>query len=74
MTPEETKELRALGARIKAAREAAKMTTRELEAHSSVDAANITKYEGGYKTPSYLTLIKLARGLNMSISELLSGL
>ena len=71
MTPTEKQILTKLGDRIKQIRTEKGLTTRELEAFSGVDSGNITRYELGQKNPSYLTLVKLAKGLEVSIHSLI---
>ncbi|MGX5820672.1 helix-turn-helix domain-containing protein [Chitinophaga lutea] len=71
MTPTEKQILEKLGDRIKKIRTEKGLTTRELEAFSGVDSSNITRYELGQKNPSYLTLVKLAKGLEVSIHSLI---
>ena len=65
-------ELHKLGEIIKSKRLSKNLTQVELASHSGVDRNYIGMVERGERNPSYLSLLKIAKGLNMSIYELLT--
>jgi putative transcriptional regulator len=69
-TPEQKKELKRLGARIKALREDRKMTLKELAHQIDKDPQSIGRLETGGVNPSYLYLQEICLGLGISLSEL----
>lgn len=58
------------GARLKARRKAQKMTLSELAKVSDVSASTISKVENDAVSPTYEIIVKLARGLSATISEM----
>ena len=60
----------AFGKRFKARRKAQKLTLTELAQLSSVSASTISKVENGAVSPTYDVILKLARGLSSSVSEM----
>lgn len=58
------------GARLKARRKAQSMTLTELAKLSSVSASTISKVENDAVSPTYEVIVKLARGLSATISEM----
>lgn len=68
------KKLKEFGLSLKEKRMERGMTVRDLEAQTGIDNSVISKYENGEQNPALLTLLKIAEGLNLSVSELLAGL
>lgn len=68
------KKLSDLGVRIRALRTKRKMTQQKLAAECNFEKGNLCRIEAGRKNVSYLTLCKIANGLQVPLSELLSGL
>lgn len=66
-TDAETKQL---AARIKALRQIRKLTLSQMEKLCGVGASTVSKIERGAISPSYATLLRLAKGLNIELSEL----
>ncbi|NHF72581.1 helix-turn-helix domain-containing protein [Paracoccus xiamenensis] len=58
------------GARLKARRKHQKMTLTELAKLSDVSASTISKVENDAVSPTYEVIVKLARGLSTTISEM----
>lgn len=58
------------GARLKARRKAQEMTLAELAKRSTVSASTISKVENDAVSPTYEVIVKLARGLSATISEM----
>jgi transcriptional regulator with XRE-family HTH domain len=63
-----------LGANVRALRDAAEMTQMDLSNRSGIDMAEISRIERGLKDVRLSTIVKVARGLDVSAGELLSGL
>ncbi len=63
-------ETRQLAARIKALRQTRKLTLSQMEKLCGVGASTVSKIERGAISPSYATLLRLAKGLNIELSEL----
>lgn len=66
------KELITLGECLKSKRVFRGFTQSVLASHAGVDRNYIGMVERGERNPSYLSLLKIARGLNMSVHELLT--
>ena len=64
-------ELIELGKIVRAKRIQQNLTQCELSVRASVDRNYIGMLERGERNPSYLSLLKIASGLNISVSELL---
>lgn len=64
-------ELKELGLVIKAKREAKGLTQHELAEKASVDRNYVGMLERGERNPSYLSLIKIAKGLNIKVYQLI---
>jgi HTH-type transcriptional regulator, competence development regulator len=64
------KELKKLGQRIKQLRKHRKLTLLDLELLSGVADTKISRYERGHENVEYLTLFKLAKGLQVEINAL----
>lgn len=64
-------DLRAIGARIKAARERAGMTQEDLAAELEMSPTHISVLERGLKAPKLETLVKIANALHVSSDMLL---
>ncbi|NQY68437.1 MAG: helix-turn-helix transcriptional regulator [Flavobacteriales bacterium] len=65
------KELQKLGERIKELRKSKGMTQLDLAAAINQDYTSITRLEAGRTNPTYVTLLKIAEGLEVSVSDLL---
>lgn len=64
-------DLRAIGARIKAARERADMTQEDLAAELEMSPTHISVLERGLKAPKLETLVNIANALHVSSDMLL---
>ena len=64
-------ELVELGKIIKSKRESKGLTQLELAEKSDVDRNYIGMLERGERNPSYLSLLKIAKGLNIKVSNLI---
>lgn len=67
----ESQALNNLGQIIREKREALRMTQIEVAEKAGVDRNYIGMVERGERNPSYLSLIKIAAGLNMSVDQLI---
>ena len=67
----ERKELVELGKIIKSKRESKGLTQLELAEKSCVDRNYIGMLERGERNPSYLSLLKIAKGLNIQVYNLI---
>ena len=67
----ERAELVELGKIIKSKRESKGLTQLELAEKSDVDRNYIGMLERGERNPSYLSLLKIAKGLNIKVSNLI---
>lgn len=67
----ESQALNNLGQIIREKREALGMTQIEVAEKAGVDRNYIGMVERGERNPSYLSLIKIAAGLNMSVDQLI---
>lgn len=66
------RELQKLGNRIKELRKAKGMTQLDLAVAINKDYTSITRLEAGRTNPTYTTLLKVAAGLQVELSELLN--
>lgn len=64
-------ELKELGRIVRKKRESLNLTQREVAVRSNMDRNYIGMVERGERNPSYLSLIKIAQGLNMTIYQLI---
>lgn len=64
------KERKTLGQSIKRAREKARMTQEQLAERSHINVSYLAKIENGYVNTTVRYLIKLARGLHISVKDL----
>ncbi len=64
-------ELKELGRIVREKRESLNLTQREVAVRSNMDRNYIGMVERGERNPSYLSLIKIAQGLNMTIYQLI---
>ena len=62
----------ALAVRLRAIRKAKKLTLSEIEQACGVSASTISKIENGSLSPTYANLLKLAKGLNVDIVDIVS--
>ena len=67
----EREELIELGKIIKSKRESKGLTQLELAEKSGVDRNYIGMLERGERNPSYLSLLKIAKGLNVQVYNLI---
>jgi len=63
----------ALGERVKLLRSRAGLTLEDLAAQSKVSRAMISNVERGEKSPTLAIIVRIARGLGVSLSELLGA-
>ena len=63
-----------LGTRIKDFRKEVRLSQEELAFRCGFDRTYISMLERGKRNPSYLNLLKLSKGLNIEISQLVKGL
>jgi transcriptional regulator with XRE-family HTH domain len=63
--------LKQLGGRIRTIREERGLSQEELGFRSDLHRTYISEIELGQKNPTYLTLIKIAKALSMSIFDLI---
>lgn len=66
--------LQRLGGRIRACREAAGLTPAHLARTAATDEETLAAIEAGRRDPDYLTLVRIARALDMPVAALLSAL
>jgi transcriptional regulator with XRE-family HTH domain len=66
--------LAGVGPRIRRARRARELTLEALSAASGVSVAHLSRLESGARQPSLATLLNVAAGLGVPISDLLEGL
>ena len=62
--------LRALGARVRALRKERRLSQERLAELADIHENHVRRIEAGTANPSYLVLLKLARALSVSPSEL----
>lgn len=67
-------ELEKLGDRIKKIRTEKGLSQEELAYLASFDRTYISLLERAKRNPSYFNLLKLSKGLNISLSDLLKGI
>ncbi len=65
-------ELKILGQTIRSKRENRGLTQLEVAERSNMDRNYIGMLERGERNPSYLSLLKIAKGLNMTVSQLIN--
>ncbi|MBU8728234.1 helix-turn-helix domain-containing protein [Bacillus pumilus] len=63
----------ALGARIRALREANKLTQKALADKLKIPHQNLSNYERGFRNPDYEILIKIAKFFEVTTDYLLTG-
>jgi len=68
------KKLQALGKRIKSLRKKKKLTQEELAHKSDISVFHLIKIENGKSNPTFKTLVKLSKGFDIELSDLLEGL
>ncbi|UCJ09988.1 helix-turn-helix domain-containing protein [Chitinophaga pendula] len=62
-----------MGQRLKQLREEKGYSLRELEAHSHIDNSDLSKIERGQQKLTFITLCKIAQGLEIPFTTLLDG-
>jgi transcriptional regulator with XRE-family HTH domain len=72
--PPKDPELVALGTRVRALRAEAGKTQERLAADAGIHWTYVGQVERGERNPSFKNLLKLARGLDQPLSEVLGGL
>lgn len=60
-----------LGQKIKSIREEKSITQEQIAFNMDTDKANISRLESGRVNPRFITLLKVANELNITLSELL---
>lgn len=74
MTDDYKKEtLQQLGELLRQIREAKGLTLSGLQARSGINEGEISRIENGKRNLAFTTLVKLSRGLDMTLSELLEN-
>jgi transcriptional regulator with XRE-family HTH domain len=68
-----TPQLLALGRNVRLLREQKKLTQEALGEASELHTSYISDIERGVRNPSFLILLKLARGLSVVVAELFKG-
>lgn len=68
------KKLIELGTRIKIFRKELGLSQEELAFRCGFDRTYISMLERGKRNPSYLNILKLSKGLNIKLSNLVEGL
>jgi transcriptional regulator with XRE-family HTH domain len=71
---EHQKSLSALGERIRSRREKLKLSQEALADRCGFDRTYISMLERGRRNPAFVNLIKLAEGLEMTLSTLIEGI
>ncbi len=66
-------ELQALGERVRKHRVQEQLSQEKLAERCGFDRTYISLVERGKRNPSFTNLLKLARGLNIEVSQLLTG-
>lgn len=70
-TPMEKESLLALGQKIALLRKKAGLTQLTLSLETGISKTHINDIEKGRRNPSYLTLLRIATGLGVSVKDLL---
>lgn len=65
--------LRSLGARVRQCREDRQWTQEELAERAELDRSYIAGIEAGLRNPSMKAMVRIARGLDLTLSELLQA-
>lgn len=60
-----------LGDRLKILRQSKRLTLSQVEERCGLRASTVSKIERGVVSPSYATLLRLAKGLNVDLTELI---
>ena len=74
MTDENKQVLEEFGAILKQIRTEKKLTLLDLEVRTGINEGEISKIENGKKNFTFTTLVKLAKGLDIPASKLLTKL
>ena len=74
MKPKKDPVLLAFGRRVRAIREKAGLTQREVARRSGLDVTYISGIERSVRNPSLMSLEKLAKGLGCSMADTCKGL
>lgn len=72
--PSETVTLRSLGKRVRERRNERGHSQEKLAELADIHENHLRRIEGGTANPSFLVLVRLARAVGVSVSELLRGL
>lgn len=62
-----------LGSKFRVIRESKGLTQSELAAIVDKDQQSIQRFEKGRMNPSYIYMLEICKGLNISLSEILDG-
>jgi len=60
------------GLHLKMLRKSKKLSLRKLAAKCDVEYADIARYENGFMNMTFLTLVELAKGLEVPLKELMN--
>jgi transcriptional regulator with XRE-family HTH domain len=66
--------LRALGKRVRELRRERGYSQEKLAEHAGIHENHVRRIEGGTANPSYIVLVKIAKALGVTASELLHSL
>lgn len=72
MTDDNKQELEQFGTILKQFRQENKLTLLDLEVRTGINEGTLSKIENGKKNFNFTTLVKLAQGLEVPLSKLLS--
>lgn len=72
MTEENKEVLKQFGTLLKQIRTEKGLTLLELEVRTGINEGDISKIENGKKNFAFTTLVKLSKGLDISVSKLLN--
>lgn len=70
MQANDKEKLKLLGKRLLSLRKAKNVSRENLCYKNFLDPSNLAKYEKGQVEPKYLTLLKIAKAFDMTLSEL----
>lgn len=62
------------GANLRRLRDAAGLTQEALSERTMLDPGEISRLERGRRDPQLLTIVRVARGLDVSVAELVAGI
>ena len=71
MTDSEKNNLIAFGNHLENLRKSKKLSLRKLSLNCKIEHSDIKKFENGERNMTFLTMLEYAKGLNISLKELL---